>query len=351
MAESSQRTTSATSNGNRQARSQQQPPTAETTARRGSQQRNVFLDDIQKEMDLQRLTLKDEVDKLLATTGSSDHSSNRHSLNGSNGYRHTSPSRRSTSGQGHRQQSQEQGGENGQDSASTTVLYTEPSTFVHRPNGDNGPAVFCALVDVSEYPDSDVSVTYDDAADQIVVYAQRLDGADGRMITTFTQRVKMPRFADHSRMRCRKRKDNLLAIEVPLLFYFPEDFAPEKRKAKSFLNGVRTHRDGSQSLEILVNPGADFTPDDLKVKVDREANKLVVFASRSNSKPGASPQSTVIKQYALSEQADIERISKRHCKDGRLSIIVPLRARTGSSSSAPKTPTSAEVAENKEEDD
>ena len=47
--------------------------------------------------------------------------------------------------------------------------------------------------------------------------------------------------------------DGILAVEVPLLFYFD----PEKKKSKSFINQVRTRPDGTKALEILVNVGAE----------------------------------------------------------------------------------------------
>ena len=132
----------------------------------------------------------------------------------------------------------------------------------------SGNPIFKAYVDVSEYPPQGLNVTIDKLESKLIVTANR--GTEpGNVTRSFTQKVQLPRYADDQRVRTRLNKEGILTIEVPLLFYFD----PEKKQSKSFINQVRTQPDGSKSLEILVNVGAE-------VRAHHSNKHVMIFLQR-----------------------------------------------------------------------
>ena len=185
----------------------------------------------------------------------------------------------------------------------------------------SGSPIFKAFVDVSDFPARGIHVSVDKIQNKVVVEARKAGGAGGTLTRSFTQKVQLPRYADDQRVRSRLAKDGVLTIEVPLMFYFPQ----EKKSSKSFVNQVKTKPDGSKLLEILVNVGQEISPTDLKVKVNSN-NELLILAENNVPIGGAtlSSRTKLIKRYILPRNADTSSISSRLGNDGRLVVVVPI---------------------------
>ncbi|ELU09183.1 hypothetical protein CAPTEDRAFT_202797 [Capitella teleta] len=181
--------------------------------------------------------------------------------------------------------------------------------------------IFTAFFDMSEFPPNRISVTIDKLQNKVVVQAMQASRA-GNMSKSFTQKVQLPRFSDEHRLTSKLSKKGILKVEVPLMYYFAND-ADKSKKAKSFVNEVKTNpKTGKQSLEILVNTDPDIRSKDLHVQVDD--GKLVISADVISSRSGKSKRK-LIKQYTLPALANPDKIRSRLGKDGRLAITVPLR--------------------------
>lgn len=187
-------------------------------------------------------------------------------------------------------------------------------------DNSTGTPIFKAFVDVKDFPASGISVTVDKVANKVVVQARKA-GMAGSLTRSFTQKVQLPRYADDQMVRSKLGRDGVLTIEVPLMFYFPQ----EKKSSRSFINQVKTKPDGSKLLEILVNVGQEISPTDLRVRVNSD-NELLIMAERSAPIGGAmySPSSKLIKRYILPRNADTRNVSSRLGNDGRLVVVVPL---------------------------
>jgi len=173
--------------------------------------------------------------------------------------------------------------------------------------------VFKAYVDVKEYSPKSVKVNYDHATNKIIVEAGQLN-AQGTVGKTFTQKIALPKYADDLRLTARMNSGGILRIEVPLLFYFPEEH--EQSKARSFLYEATGNRtDGTKALEIIVKPGADYSLQDIRPEVIDST--LMIWGGRGKEKK-------VIGKYVLPPTANIAKIKHRSGKDGSLSIIVPI---------------------------
>ncbi len=184
----------------------------------------------------------------------------------------------------------------------------------------SGQPVFKAFVDVSEYPPSGLSVTVDKLQNKLIVTAKK-PSEPGNITRSFTQKVSLPRYSDEGRIRTKLSKEGILCIEVPLLFYFE----PEKRKAKSFINQVKTGPRGGKSIEILVNVGQDVRPWELKVRVNEKGELLIHAEKEKETKSGDTVRHReLIKRYILPQHADVTRISSHLGDDGRLAVNIPL---------------------------
>lgn len=177
---------------------------------------------------------------------------------------------------------------------------------------------FKAFVDIGEFPPSSVTVNVDKISNKIIVEAKQT-GAAGSVAKTFTQKVQMPRFADDTRLTARMNRDGILKVEVPLIYYFPQEERNDD-KAKSFVYEVRENPDGTKTMEILVKPSRDLSIEDIRVGLEND--KLIVYAERINGS-GRSQRQT-IKKYTLPENADIDGISSNPTRDGCLTILVPI---------------------------
>ena len=119
----------------------------------------------------------------------------------------------------------------------------------------------------------------------------------------------------------------VVQIDVPLIYYF----LPAKRDsdsddaAKSFIYEIRPDpKDPSRELmEILVNAGRDVTSRDLRLDVN-DKRQLIVFADVRSRSTASGFDRKVIKRYTLPPLADVDGISSKLGRDGRLKIIVPL---------------------------
>ena len=112
---------------------------------------------------------------------------------------------------------------------------------------------------------------------------------------------------------------------MPLIYYFEptkRDIERDKR-AKSFVYEVRDDpTDPSRQLmEILVNTGSDVSARDLRVEVD--GDRLVVFADTPSTTSGVKRK--VIKRYTMPPMADVDGITSRLGRDGRLTVLVPVK--------------------------
>jgi len=182
-----------------------------------------------------------------------------------------------------------------------------------------GVPIFKAFFDVSEYPKRGMAVSVDKLQGKIIVKGTQA-GAAGTLTRTFTQKIQLPKFADDQRMKTTVSKNGILKVELPLIYYFPEDKTAEK-KPRSFVNEIRTRRDGTQVLEILANAGTDVKARDLKVHVTEE-NELVITAVKESRK---GRQQSTVKRYTLPAFADLDNITSKLGKDGRLVVRVPLK--------------------------
>ena len=184
----------------------------------------------------------------------------------------------------------------------------------------SGVPIFTAYVDVAEFSPKHISVNLDKITNKVVVKAEQRTGM-GAVTKTFTEKVNLPRFADTERLTSRLSKKGVLKIEVPLMYYFPEQHdAKNGKPAKSFVYQVKTGRDGSERLEILVNTGTECSAQDLRVEVTGDG-KLVIMANGSSANKSGGK---LLKQYTLPELADIDHITSRLGRDGRLQVNVPL---------------------------
>ena len=182
-----------------------------------------------------------------------------------------------------------------------------------------GVPIFTTMVDVSEFHPRSVEVDYDNISNKLIVYGKNINGL-GTMTKTFTQKVQLPRYADDQRLSTKLSSRGILKVEVPLLYYFPQQ-QNKGRDVKSFVNEVRTNRDGSKTLEILVNTGPGVHAKDLHVQVT-DARVLLITAQATDDK-GKSIRK-LIKKYTLPDAANVDRIRSRMGKDGRLMVLIPL---------------------------
>ena len=183
-----------------------------------------------------------------------------------------------------------------------------------------GSPIFKAFFDVSEYPKKGIAVSVDKIQNKIIVKGTQAGGM-GTLTRTFTQKVQLPKFADDQRMKTKLAGNGILKVELPLIYYFPEE-KTTVRKPRSFVNEIRTRKDGSQVLEILVNAGSNVKARDLKVHVTEE-NELVITAEKEAR--NGSVTSNTVKRYTLPSFADLDRITSKLGKDGRLMVRVPLK--------------------------
>jgi len=192
----------------------------------------------------------------------------------------------------------------------------------------SGRAIFKAFIDVSEFPASSVKVNVDKIANKVVVEAKQTARV-GTVAKTFTQRVQLPRFADEQNLVARMNKRGILKVEVPLIYYFPEADQDDGSKARSFVYEVRTDpHDGSKVMEILVNPGREFSTRDLNIEM-ADNDKMQIWAKKlmgsvGSLSPTGEGERTLIKQYTLPANADIGAITTRRNRDGCLAILVPI---------------------------
>lgn len=174
--------------------------------------------------------------------------------------------------------------------------------------------VFKAYVDIKEYSPKSVTVNYDQQTNKVVVEASQVN-AQGTVGKTFTQKIPLPKYADDLRLTSRMNSRGVLRIEVPLLFYFPEE-QEEESKAKSFLyEATRNTTDGSQALEIVVKPGADYSLQDIQPEVIN--NTLIIWGGRGNKRKA-------IGKYVLPPTANVKNIKHRSGRDGCLTVVVPV---------------------------
>ena len=187
----------------------------------------------------------------------------------------------------------------------------------------SGRPIFKAFVDVSKYPQKGVSVNVDSLSNKVIVTAAH-DSVHGNVTRTFTQKVTLPRYADDAMLTSHLSKNGILKLEVPLLYYFErtEDAKARDRKAKSFVYQVEANGTGGRVLEILVNTGSEFRAKELKILV-QEDNKLLVMGEKIVG-GGSQKEQKLIKQYTLPENADVDHITSKLGKDGRLQVNVPL---------------------------
>lgn len=240
-----------------------------STAKRAPEERQ-FLSDVQKELEFQRHNWKDEIERMTGTTASGAISS----------------------------------------SMATKSSFVDTSGI---------EPCFKAYVDVREFPPSSVTVNVDKLTNKVVIEANQVSGT-GSVAKTFTQKVQLPRFADDTRLSARMNRDGILKVEVPLIYYFPEEEA-NGQKTKSFVYEVRKNPDGSKLIEILVKPGQDLSIDELRVEVNND-DKLIVSAVKSGARGAA--QKSIIKTYTLPENADVQGITSNRTRDGCLTILVPI---------------------------
>lgn len=227
-----------------------------------------FLSDVQKELEYQRMNWKDEIERMTGTTLSGARSS----------------------------------------SAATKSSYVDT-------NGVE--PLFKAYVDVREFPPSSVTVNVDKLTNKVIVEAKQVSDT-GSVAKTFTQKVQLPRFADDTRLSARMNREGILKVEVPLIYYFPEQ--EENGGTKSFVYEVRKNPDGSKVMEILVKPGQDLSIDNLRVELNND--KLIVSAVKRGA--GGASQKCIIKTYTLPENADVQGITSNPTRDGCLTILVPV---------------------------
>lgn len=190
----------------------------------------------------------------------------------------------------------------------------------------SGRPIFKAFVDVKGYPPRSINVNVDTLANKVVVTAMQSPDSSG-IARTFTQKIALPRFADDQALTSRLSKTGVMKIEVPLIYYFPQpDEAKERdRKAKSFVYQVERPRSGGpRVLEILVNTGHEFRAKELKVLV-KDDTKLMIMGEKGGSSTSATPTRKLIQQYSLPGNADVDRITSKLGKDGRLQVNVPLK--------------------------
>lgn len=192
-----------------------------------------------------------------------------------------------------------------------------PNSYV---DTSTGAPIFKALVDVSDYPLNSISLNVDKLENKLVVTAKKPD-IPGMPSNTFKQKVALPRFADDQRIKTKLNKKGILTIEVPLMYYFE----PEKKKAKSFINQIKRNKDGTKSVEILVNIGHDVKPWEVKVGVNKEGEIVIRTEKETMLSNGDTTKTRqLIKRYILPEGADVQHITSNMGKDGRLSVNVPI---------------------------
>ena len=191
----------------------------------------------------------------------------------------------------------------------------------------HGKPRFKAFVDMKGYPAKNITVNVDNLTNKVIVSAVHSPGANG-VTRTFTQKIALPRFADDQALTSRLSKSGILKIEVPLMYYFPQpdDARARDRKAKSFVYQVEDAGGGPRVLEILVNTGAEYRARELKVLVEDDSKLLIVGERQAGDARGnQSMQRKLIKQYSLPGTADIDKITSKLGKDGRLQVNVPLK--------------------------
>lgn len=188
--------------------------------------------------------------------------------------------------------------------------------------------VFKAFVDVSEYPSNSVSVSLDQLRNKVVVEAC---DDDSNVALTFTQKIPLPRYADLTKMTAQVNRKGLVKIELPLLYYFPQDYPnlpqhhssnhhssnhhssnhhssnhhhhQEETYGKSYVSEVKTDSRGVKVMEIVVKPGWKMGVDEVVVEVVDEKFLVVSMDTEEGRK--------VVKTYALPETADPSSISSR----------------------------------------
>lgn len=191
---------------------------------------------------------------------------------------------------------------------------------------------FKAFIDVRDFSPRNVSVHLDRITNKVIVKAVEATGL-GAITKTFTHKVSLPRFADEQRLTSRMNKHGMLKIEVPLLYHFPQTSPTSGAKTpKSFVYQVNTSRDGAERLEILVNTGSEYSARDLLVEVTDD-KKLVISATRraTDTAGRACSKTKRLKEYTLPPFADVDAITSRLSKDGRLQVNVPLKQRRATS--------------------
>jgi len=186
----------------------------------------------------------------------------------------------------------------------------------------SGMAIFTTYVNISEFHPRSIEVDYDNISNKLVIRGRTINGS-GTMTKTFTQKVQLPRYADDQRLTTKLSKRGILKVEVPLLYYFPEQ-QNKGRDIKSFVNEVRTNKDGTQTLEILVNTGPGVRAKDLHVHVTDD--RLLLITADKTDENGETTRK-LIKKYTLPPTANVDRIRSRMGRDGRLMVLIPL-ART-----------------------
>ena len=195
----------------------------------------------------------------------------------------------------------------------------------------HGKPIFKAFVDMKGYPAKSITVNVDNLTNKVIVSAMHSPGANG-VTRTFTQKIALPRFADDQALTSRLSKSGTLKIEVPLMYYFPQpdDAKARDRKAKSFVYQVEKPSggaDGPRVLEILVNTGAEYRARELKVLVEDDSKLVILGEKQTHDRRGAAAgvQRKLIKQYSLPGLADVDKITSKLGKDGRLQVNVPLK--------------------------
>lgn len=117
-----------------------------------------------------------------------------------------------------------------------------------------------------------------------------------------------------------------MQIEVPLFYYFPPNERDVERdsRAKSFVYEVRDDPNdpSRQLMEILVNTGRDVSARDLRIEHD--GGQLIVFADLPSQRSASGSDRKVIKRYTLPPMTDVDGITSKLGRDGRLTILIPI---------------------------
>jgi len=112
-----------------------------------------------------------------------------------------------------------------------------------------------------------------------------------------------------------------------LLYYFPPSERDVERdsRAKSFVYEVRDDPNdpSRQLMEILVNTGRDVSARDLRIELD--GDQLIVFADVPSRQPASGFDRKVIKRYTLPPMTDVDGITSKLGRDGRVTLLIPIK--------------------------